>query len=170
MKASEASGAKAETGAGDETRRCRECALRLLARREHSLAELRRKLEWRHFSASRIDETLHGLRAANLQSDARFAELSARNASERGRGPVYIRHQLEARGVSGEDATTALEGYREQWPALAVRARARKFGAAPPGDPAARRKQLRFLLQRGFTAEQAHGALGAAPETEGRLS
>ena len=133
--------------------------MRLLARREHSLMELRRKLALRHFEAPQIERVLLALRAGDLQSDARFAESGARVASGRGRGPVYIRHHLGACGVSEEDVAAALAAYREQWPALAATARARKFGEEPPVGPAQHRKQMQFLLRRGFTAEQARQAL-----------
>jgi regulatory protein len=41
-----------------------------------------------------------------------------------------------------------------RWQELLVQVRLKKFGPAPPDDFRERSRQMRFLLQRGFTAEQ----------------
>lgn len=135
----------------------REAAVRLLARREHSFAELEHKLGAR-FDARRLREALAALRAEGLQSDARFALSFVRERMLRGMGPARIRSELHQRGVSDKDATDALatvpaaEG--TSWPDLARSAQLKKFGTLDLGDDRQRARVGRFLEQRGFSVAE----------------
>ena len=57
----------------DPDTRARNVAMRLLARREHSRAELRGKLVRRGFENDSVEELLKGLEDQDLLSDERFA-------------------------------------------------------------------------------------------------
>ncbi|HNQ05243.1 MAG TPA: recombination regulator RecX [Thiobacillaceae bacterium] len=135
----------------------RQRALDLLARREHSRAELARKLA-PHGEPSEIADVLDGLERENLLSNARFAEALAHARAER-YGSARLQVELRAKGVP--------EGIVEQVVSEArakdlIAARAiwtRKFGQ-PAGDAAARVRQLRFLVSRGFPAEVARRVVG----------
>jgi len=135
-----------------------------LARREHSVLELRRKLAARDFDSAEIDATLAGLQADGLLSDARFAEAFARGRIRRGQGPVKIRLELEARGIAGELVSEILDG--EDWAALANAARRKRFGQNPPREYRERARQARFLQQRGFAMGDIQAALGADADDE----
>ena len=76
-------------------------ALRYLVRREHSRAELARKLAPHAESAQAIDAVLDLLQSKKQQSDERFASERARVLSRK-YGPAKIRQDLKARGVSDE--------------------------------------------------------------------
>jgi regulatory protein len=132
----------------------REAAIRLLARREHSAQELRRKLLQREHAAVLIDEVIRGLEAENLLSDSRFAEEFVRSRRNKGFGPQRIRAELRQRGVDPTVAESHLRGPEEDWQARALKQYRKRFGAEPPRDLAERSKHYRFLLNRGFTAEQ----------------
>src|SRR5690349_14622911 len=76
-------------------------ALRYLVRREHSRAELARKLAPHAASAGAVEEVLDLLLSKKQQSDERFASERARVLSRK-YGPARIRQDLKARGVADE--------------------------------------------------------------------
>ena len=121
-------------------------ALRLLVRREHSRAELGRKLAPHAESAQALEAVLDLLLSKRQQSDHRFAEERARVLGRK-YGAARIRHDLKARGVA--DAVIERVPLQDE----AQRARAillRKFPAAcASGEERARR--ARFLQGRGFS-------------------
>ncbi|OZA24608.1 MAG: recombination regulator RecX [Hydrogenophilales bacterium 17-61-9] len=129
----------------------RERALRLLARREHSRAELARKLGAAGFAREEIVLLLDAFEAKNWLSDQRFAESYV--ADHRARtGSVKLAYDLRQRGVSdsiiaavlGDNRDSELERAREVWK--------KKFGAAP-ADAVEKARQTRFMLSRGFSPE-----------------
>jgi regulatory protein len=134
----------------------------LLARREHSPAELRRKLADRDFSPGEIEVTLEALIREGLLSEARFLESFVDSQVRRGHGPVWIRAELEKRGIAGEEVAAALAAADRDWTALAREVRAKRFGAGRPADFRERARQMRFLQYRGFTGAQVREALGSA--------
>jgi len=129
----------------------RERALALLARREHSRAEITRKLGQAGFAVEDIAPLLDEFEQKNWLSDRRFAESYV--ADHRARvGSVKLAYDLRQRGVRddvieavlGDDRDSELERAREVWQ--------KKFGA-PPVDAAEKAKQIRFMLSRGFAQE-----------------
>jgi regulatory protein len=135
----------------------RERALNLLARREHSRAELARKLS-SHAEADEITALLDMLERENLLSNTRYAEMLAHARSGR-HGSLRLKADLREKGVPASviDATVSearendLEAARAVW--------LKKFGA-PPATPAERAKQMRFLAGRGFPGEVARKVVG----------
>jgi regulatory protein len=134
-------------------------AVRLLSRREHSRAELARKLAARGVPEALVDEVLESLAARRLQSDARYAESLVASRIGRGQGPVRIRRELAERGVAATLIDAALEAADTDWSGLARETRARRFGAQVPGEWKERVRQSRFLEYRGFSGEQIRHAL-----------
>jgi len=132
-------------------RSLRERALGFLARREHSRAELRRKLAPHAESPGQLDALLDDLIQRKLLSEERFAEARA-HVLARKFGAARIERDLRARGVSEEQAANAsiearaseFERARDVW--------RRKFGT-PPADLKERGRQARFLLSRGFSTD-----------------
>jgi regulatory protein len=133
--------------------RIRKKAMDLLARREHSEQELRRKLKSREYDADAIDEVLHALISDRLQSDERFTEAYVNHRFNAGVGPLKIRYELRQKGVSDLLADEFLELLSERWDRLMVQQRVRKYGETIPADYAERMKQARFLQNRGFSPE-----------------
>jgi regulatory protein len=126
-------------------------ALGYLARREHSRAELARKLAPHAESAEQLASLLATLEAKNLLSEARFVEVLARSRGARF-GAARIRQELRAHQVRDDLVGLAVEQLRQS---EFERARAlweRKFGT-PAADAATRARQMRFLAGRGFSTE-----------------
>jgi regulatory protein len=126
-------------------------ALRLLARREHSRAELRRKLAPHSADADDLERLLDELESGKLLSEARFVEVLKRSRGERF-GTARIRQELKAHQVSEPLLRAAVDELRQTETTRAQAVWQRRFGA-PATDLAERLRQMRFLAQRGFSAE-----------------
>jgi regulatory protein len=138
----------------------RNMAMNWLARREHSLAELRAKLADREFPSEVIAATVDGLAADNLVSDERFAEAFVAARMRKGQGPVRIRMDLKRRGVASELIGLHLDESGLDWRALASEVRRKKFGMEIPADFKEKARQMRFLEYRGFRGAHIRAALG----------
>jgi regulatory protein len=125
--------------------------LRLLARREHSRAELARKLAMRAESTEALEKLLDELAARRQLSDERFAEERARWMARK-YGAARIRRDLLGKGVAAETASRiAGEAAR----ADLERARvilARKY-RTPALTREERAKRARFLQGRGYSLD-----------------
>jgi regulatory protein len=128
----------------------RKIALDILARREHSVAELREKLRARDFDAEEIEATLEALVSDGLLSEERFVESFVGSYTRRGHGPVWLRAELERRGISGAAISEALAKADVDWDAAAEAVRVKRFGPEIPTDFKERVRQARFLQYRGF--------------------
>lgn len=128
----------------------RERALALLARREHSSAELARKLAT-HAPVEDVAALVETLRRENLLSDARYAEALARARDGR-HGSVRLRADLRAQSVPQEQCEAVLASARARDLEAARALWQRKFGRAP-ADASERARQMRFLAARGYPAE-----------------
>jgi len=140
----------------------RRAGMDLLARREHSRLELRRKLGARDLPDELIEQALDDLQQDGLLSDQRFAESFAGSRLRRGQGPQRILAELRQRGVVDALAEQALASLGADWLATARAVREKRFGRAVPQDFKERARQARFLQYRGFSAEQAMAATGEA--------
>ncbi|MDG1206617.1 MAG: regulatory protein RecX [Pseudomonadales bacterium] len=137
-------------------------AMDLLARREHALVELVRKLEkrfnkpWLELPNADVSLTemiqveVERLRAQGLQSDARLTEAFIRARSNRGQGPVKIRMELRGKGVSDELIQSGFDTCEVDWFDLVAVVALKKFGDTPL-DAKGLAKRSRFLQQRGFS-------------------
>jgi len=143
-----------------DTAAARDTAFRLLAQREHSTDELRRKLRRRGYATATIAIVVESLDASRSVSDARFAEGFVRVRSERGQGPLKIRAELRERGVSDGIVDEVMTATADFWLDLADKARIKRFGNALPADRDAWNRQARFLAQRGFPADLIYRTLG----------
>jgi SOS response regulatory protein OraA/RecX len=141
-----------------ERRRVRavETALRAVARRDQSSAELRRRLDGRHVAPADREKALGALERAGLVDDGRYAVRRAESLAERGHGDAAIRWRLEREGIGTPEADAALEGLEPE----AERARrilaARGRGVRAAGE----------LERRGFGEDAIHDALGGSLRTE----
>ena len=126
-------------------------AMRYLARREHSRAELHGKLLPYVQDGDDLGAVLDELEKKNWLSDVRAATLLV--DSKRGRfGTQRIAHELRQKGIAENliaDAIpqlkeTELEAAREVWQ--------RKFGVLPQ-DAREKARQIRFLQSRGFSID-----------------
>jgi regulatory protein len=124
-------------------------ALRYLVRREHSRAELARKLAPHAESAAAIEATLDLLLSKKQQSDERFASERARVLSRK-YGSARIVHDLKGKGVDEAIAEQAASGGDDLQKARDILARKYRTPVASREEKA---KRARFLQSRGFSYE-----------------
>lgn len=122
-------------------------ALRLLARREHSREELRRKLA-PHVVDENVESILDDLTQRGWLSDVRYAEHSIR-AKARRFGPLKLAQQLRERGVDEEAIAAGFHAAGEDGVASIEAVWKSRFRAHPQDDRELAR-QVRFLQGRGF--------------------
>lgn len=135
-------------GQPDTATELRARALRLLARREHSRAELGRKLSPHAESREAVEVLLDSLEQKKQLSDERYVAERARVLSRK-YGAARIRQDLKAKGIAREAIDRiSSEGELE---------RARGILARKYREPAATReeraKRMRFLQSRGFSSD-----------------
>ncbi|MDR5906388.1 regulatory protein RecX [Franzmannia qiaohouensis] len=140
----------------------RDDAIRLLARREYSRAELHSRLAAKGHEVAAIEACLDGLAEQNLQCDARFAETFVRSRIARGQGPLKIRAELGQRGIDRDGIQQAMSESEDRgeadWFALAADVLAKRF-TGPGESPRERARRERFLASRGFDFEQVRHAM-----------
>ncbi len=139
-------------------------ALRLLARREHSRAELARKLGPRAESREALDSLLDELERRKQLSDERFAELRAHVLSRK-YGAARIRLDLRAKGVPDAAAERMAAACAADDLARARTILARRY-RAPAASAEERAKRQRFLQGRGFSHDVIRRLLGRDPGDE----
>lgn len=139
-------------------------ALRYLAQREHSRAELRRKLARHEPDADAVEALLDALEAADLLSAERFTESLIHRRQAR-YGNLRIAQELASHGVDPDAAAEHLDALQATELARARAAWARRFGVLPQ-DAAERARQSRFLSGRGFSAGAIRAVLRGAAEDE----
>lgn len=126
----------------------RERALQLLARREHSRLELRRKLAPYVEEEAELASLLDDFEKRGWLSERRFVEQVVHARSGR-YGSRYIAQELRQKGVAEALIEQTLPQLKESELETARAVWAKKFGA-PPADAKDRAKQARFLQGRGF--------------------
>jgi regulatory protein len=126
-------------------------ALRLLAAREHSRAELEKKLAAHEESPGELGRTLDELQAKGFIDERRVVEsLLHRRAARLGTG--RLRQEMQAKGIGAQAMADAVQALRSTEVDRAREVWRKKFGE-PAADAAGRAKQMRFLASRGFGAE-----------------
>ena len=78
-------------------------ALDILSRREHSISQLKSKIQKFQDNEEQIEELINKLIDKNLLSDERFAESLIKSKSEAGYGPNYIEQLLQKNSISNND-------------------------------------------------------------------
>ncbi len=139
-------------------------AMNSLAMREHSIDEIKQKLEQKFTSKQGdfahleqlIEQVLEQLIDDNLLNEARFARCFVHSRVNKGSGPVKIRHELIQRGISNDLINECLEVSYCFWQPYIKRVREKRFGSQQPDDYKEQSRQARFLYQRGFNGELIH--------------
>lgn len=139
-------------------------ALQYLAKREYSRHELEQKLSVHEHSRQQVSDLLDQLERDGYLSTERFAEQTARIRRER-LGSQRIVRELKAKGVDEHLIADILPGLKDTDLETAWRIWQKKFGA-PPVDPKARGKQIRFMMSRGFSSDTINTILSQADREE----
>jgi regulatory protein len=126
-------------------------AVRLLAARDHSCAELRRKLLAKGADdEALLERVLDGLEARDYLNDQRFAEHYVASRRRKGFGPNRIGMELRERGIAGETIEEWLDFRDPRWAQRLREVAEGKYGASPARDRKEQAKRGRFLESRGF--------------------
>ncbi len=138
-------------------------AILRLARRDHTVAELRRALLQYGYSSLEVTEAIERLHREHYLDDARYAERFARSRlAQHGLGRTRIRRALRERGVARETTEagirTALDEVDE---AATLDALARRYWKQHLRLAPERRvpRLFGFLLRRGFPPGLVHARL-----------
>ena len=140
-------------------------ALRYLSMREHSRLELSRKLARYAEEGDDIEAVLDFLEKNNWLSQERFSEsLVHRRAARFGNSRIMA--ELQSHGIQGEALHELKSNLNDSEAARACEVWQRKFGTVAE-DAEARSKQMRFLMQRGFSQRAIRAAMqGRDPEDD----
>ena len=109
-----------EASSADLQAQVRDRAWMLLARREHSVEELRQKLVQRGFESQAVDSVLADLKERGDISDVRFAETMISHRAKSGYGPAYIRQELRKKGITSDLVASALDSADICWREIAT--------------------------------------------------
>ena len=141
--------------------RCLSRLQKLCSKAEYCRADVYRKaLKDMEGDSEAAGKVVGQLVADKYVDDARYASAYAREkAGLQGWGPVKIRFQLRAKGVSDADIASALQDIEPE----KADARLEKLLAAKArtleGDPQFRLKLLKFALSRGYEYDTVEAAL-----------
>jgi regulatory protein len=140
----------------DEGKRALASALRILAHRDMSSAELSRRLTARGFPEALAGETVTRLREAGYLDDRRFARQWAESAIRNGRGyGPRLRMELARHRVPEEIAAEVLGSLAAEYAETETLANllARKFAGFNPSSATDREKRrvVQYLQRRGFS-------------------
>ncbi len=133
-------------------------ALRLLAGREHSRAELEKKLAAHEETPGELQRALDDLQARGFINEQRVVDSVLHRRAAR-LGTARLKQELQAKGIGAEAVADAVQALRSTELERAREVWRRKFGE-PAADAAGRAKQMRFLAGRGFGGDIIRRVLG----------
>lgn len=127
----------------------------ILSQRDHSVAEVRRKLARKKFSKLEIETTIVRLTKEDLLNDARFAQTYSESVlKSKAVGPRWLRAKLAQKGVPTAIVSAAMQAaFTENREAELLRQAAQRWQRQHSTSMAARIRLARFLASRGFSSE-----------------
>jgi regulatory protein len=137
-------------------------ALRLLSGREHSRAELERKLKPHEEEPGALAVVLDKLQAKDFINEGRVLESVVHRRAAK-LGAQRIKQELQAKGLAPEAVAQAVDRLRATELERAREVWRKKFGMQP-ADATERGKQMRFLASRGFGGDTIHKVVSGGEE------
>ena len=138
-------------------------AIRILAMRDHSEQELRRKLaapvmskngpEALDVTPEELEQVVAWCIENRYLDDNRFVGQFIASRSRKGYGPARIRQELSQKGIARQVVDQAMRECDIDWVSLARAQAQRKYGEPLPSAFAEKVKIQRFLLYRGYLME-----------------
>ncbi|HIH9485767.1 TPA: recombination regulator RecX [Klebsiella quasipneumoniae subsp. similipneumoniae] len=138
-------------------------AIRILAMRDHSEQELRRKLaapvmskngpEALDVTPEELEQVVAWCIENRYLDDNRFVGQFIASRSRKGYGPARIRQELSQKGIARQAVEQAMRECDIDWVSLAWAQAQRKYGEPLPSAFAEKVKIQRFLLYRGYLME-----------------
>lgn len=133
--------------------------IKLLARREYSIRELYSKAKAKGYEEKEISVVIHKLLEYDFQSDYRYAEMIINAKYNQCYGPSYIKHYLGQKGMSKSYFDTIASKNNYDWVETAIKLVQKKLNQVQGVDNFDKQKQLGYLLNRGFSIEDAKAAM-----------
>lgn len=132
-----------------------DCCLRVLALRDHSEAELRRKLKEKGYEEG-IEESIARLKELEFIDDLRFARSFASSAVRNGRGyGARLKLELKRRGVEPAIVSQVLDEINEEYSEKELLAELieRRYAGFDAGSASEKekRKVVGYLQRKGFS-------------------
>ena len=124
-------------------------AVGYLSRREHSRAELARKLAPHAESPEQLEQLLDALERENWLSNQRFADSLVHRRGAR-YGAARVMQEAKTHKLDSEQLGELQERLRATEAERAREVWRKRFGT-PPDTPEARARQIRFMVARGFS-------------------
>jgi len=136
----------------ETVRKARESALRLIAYRDRTISEIRKRLAGSDFEEDVVDEVLKQLIHAELVNDEKFSRDWVKNRSAaKPMGRTRLAWELRSKGVELPCVERALEGLDEEAEyRLALETATKKISKADLSDPKLKNRLSSFLARRGF--------------------
>ncbi|SXT63858.1 Regulatory protein RecX [Klebsiella pneumoniae] len=138
-------------------------AIRILAMRDHSEQELRRKLvapvmskngpEALDATPDELEQVVAWCIENRYLDDNRFVGQFIASRSRKGYGPARIRQELSQKGIARQVVDQAMRECDIDWVSLAREQAQRKYGEPLPSAFNEKVKVQRFLLYRGYLME-----------------
>ena len=138
-------------------------AIRILAMRDHSEQELRRKLvapvmskngpEALDATPDELEQVVAWCIENRYLDDNRFVGQFIASRSRKGYGPARIRQELSQKGIARQAVEQAMRECDIDWVSLAREQAQRKYGEPLPSSFTEKVKVQRFLLYRGYLME-----------------
>jgi len=133
-----------------------DCSLRVLSLRDHSEAELRRKLKEKGYQEEEIEESIARVKALGYIDDARFARSFASSAIRNGRGyGARLKLELTRRGVAAGIVAEVMGEISEEFSEseLLAGTMARRYAGFDPetATDKEKRKVVGYLQRKGFS-------------------
>ena len=134
----------------------------LLGMREHSIQEMTDKLNARSELVDIVLAVVDELVENNFLSDERFAESYVRSRQNKGFGPVKIRSEFHAKGITSRLAEEHINANSPEWINVAREQYEKKYGVKPLDSYKEWTKRARFMQGRGFTMEHIQAVMPSA--------
>jgi regulatory protein len=135
-------------------------AMSFLARREHSISDLSKKLTKLFPDDSKvIYDVVKELKQLDLQSDLRFSEMLAATRIRKGYGPNKIFFELKNHKVTEDIIERVMMESGVDWFRLARKVLAKKFSSSTHNNFSLEVKKRNFLQYRGFRSEHISACL-----------
>ena len=140
---------------------------KLAARREHTAADLARKLRRKGHAGEEVSAAMETLREKGYVNDERAAAAYVEERQRKGFGPRRIAMELARLGVSRETARAALDALYSAEQEHEILGRL--IERAPAAQRADADKLAQKLLRRGFRADAIRSALAGVDDEMGDL-
>ncbi|MCF1427476.1 MAG: recombination regulator RecX [Shewanella sp.] len=138
----------------------------MLARRDHSRAELKAKLLAKGFDSVDADIAVGYCESMGYLDDGRYAQMLLRSHINRGHGPAKVKQAFIQKGIPAEVSSAVMNDCDCDWYQLAHDKAQRKFGPSGKLEYKEKARRIRYLIFQGFSYVQVAHALEYDPYTD----